>query len=80
MRDEAEHPEQEQEMPEAQQTEQVVKDATAVEKQKPKQAKDQGERADSDDNEDEPMQGVMDLRQSYDEYVQDRAKQEQLED
>lgn len=57
-----------------------MQDAAAVEKQKPKQAKDQGDRADSEDNDDEPMEGVMDLRQSYDEYVQDRAKREELED
>ena len=44
MKDEAEHFEKDQEMPEAQKTDQVLKqDISPADKQKPKQAKDQGD-------------------------------------
>lgn len=79
MQDEAEHFEKEQEMPEVQKTEQVLKDTAPAEKQKPKQAKDQGDRPDSDDD-DAPMQGMEDLRQTYEDYLHEKEKREHVDE
>ena len=80
MKDEAENFEKDQEMPEAQKTEQVLKHDTApADKQKPKQAKDQGDQADSNED-DVSMQGIEDLRQTYDDYLQEKKQQEQIDD